>query len=57
MSMIKNIRQEFAEMKYIKDGCPESDARKETWESMVQSFYDGNEKAAIEEFNTWCGIN
>lgn len=51
--LMMNLQQEFAEYKYIKDGCPEGDARKEGWESMVKSFFDGNEAAALEEFHVW----
>ncbi len=53
--LFTTLQQEFAEYKYIKDGCPEGDARNETWESMVKSFFDGDNSAALEEFQVWCG--
>lgn len=61
MGIMKNIamsmQQEFAEYKYIKDGCPESDAKKENWESMVKSFFDGDENTALDEFEAWSAVN
>ena len=53
--LFTNLQQEFAEYKFIKDGCPEGDAKKEDWESMVKSFFDGDSAAALEEFQVWCG--
>ena len=49
------LQQEFAEYKFITDGCPESDAKREDWESMVSSFFDGDEDDAMNEFHVWCG--
>ena len=53
--LFTTMQQEFAEYKFIKDGCPEGDAAKEDWESMVKSFFDGDSAAALEEFQVWCG--
>jgi len=53
--LFTTMQQEFAEYKFIKDGCPEGDAAKEDWESMVKSFFDGDNAAALEEFQVWCG--
>ena len=44
-------KKEFVVAKFIADGCPEEDARNETWESMVENLFDGNEQAAIDEMN------
>lgn len=46
-------QQEFVELTYQKDGCPEVEARCENWDSMVKSFYDGNSDVALEEFSLW----
>ena len=53
--LFSTMQQEFAEYKFIKDGCPEGEAAKEDWESMVKSFFDGDNAAALEEFQVWCG--
>jgi hypothetical protein len=57
MSGIKRLyeqkQQEFAEYKFIKDGCPTDEAKKESWDSMVERFFDDDEDAALDEFNVW----
>lgn len=47
---LEEQQQKFAEEMFMKDGCPEEDAKKENWESMVQNLYDGDEDAALEAF-------
>jgi hypothetical protein len=56
-NMFTSLQQEFAEYKYIKDGCPESEAVKQNWESLVKYFFDGDEVAALEEFSAWTSGN
>jgi hypothetical protein len=57
MSGIKRLyeqkQQEFAEHKFTKDGCPADEAKKESWDSMVEHFFDNDEDAALDEFNVW----
>jgi hypothetical protein len=53
--MMMNLQQEFAVFKFVKDGCPEEDAKNESWDSMVAGLYDGNESAALTEFYLWNG--
>ena len=61
MSMIKRylekLQQEYAEHMFIKDGCPEEDAKNENWDSMVEMLYDGNYEAAWEEFQVFSDKN
>ena len=56
MSAIKEMlydkQQEFAAFKFIKDGCS-SDAEDESWDSMVEHLFDGDDDAAWNEFQIW----
>lgn len=46
--------REFVTRKFVQDGCPENDAKNESWEDMVESLFDGNEETAQEEFKEFC---
>lgn len=46
--------REFVTHKFVQDGCPESDAKNESWEAMVESLFDGNKEVAQEEFKEFC---
>jgi hypothetical protein len=52
-STYTTLRKHFVESKFQKDGCPVEDSKKESWDSMVASFYDGNGQLASEEFDLW----
>jgi len=47
---LEEQQQKFVEYKFTKDGCPADEAAKETWESMVKSFYEGDEELAWSDF-------
>lgn len=49
--MIAEYQQKFAEASFIKDGCSPEEAKKETWASMVEHLFDGNEAEAINQFH------
>ena len=46
-------QQEFAEARFIKDGCDPAAAKHEDWDSMVGNLYDGDTEAALTEFYAW----
>lgn len=47
------LQKQFVESKFQEDGCPVEDSKKESWDSMVASFYSGNGQLASEEFDLW----
>lgn len=47
---VEEEQQKFVEMMFTRDGCPVEDAKNENWESMVESFYEGDEELAWDEF-------
>lgn len=47
------LQKHFVELKFQNDGCPIEDSKKESWDSMVTSFYNGNGQLASEEFDLW----
>lgn len=57
MSMMKrhyeDKQAEFAKYTFMKDGCPEHEAEKESFDSMVVQFFDGDYDVAEEEFEIW----
>jgi len=46
---MSELEKKFVVSKFMADGCPEDDAKAETWESMVENLFDGDEEAAKQE--------
>jgi hypothetical protein len=48
-------QERFIEYIAVKDGCPPDEAVKISWDSMVASFFDGNETLARQQMAEWIG--
>jgi len=47
---LEKQQDDFAKYIFIKDGCPESEAKNYTWDDVVEHFYDGDEEVAYQDF-------
>jgi hypothetical protein len=52
-SLEEDKKARFIQHIATKDGCPSDEAAKFTWDSMVESFFDGNDKAARQHLAEW----
>ena len=54
MSMTKRWLEEeqdkFACETFIKDGCPEDEAKNMTWDDVITHFFDDDDELAMEAF-------
>lgn len=57
VSVGEDDKSRFIQHIAVRDGCPADEAKKMAWDSMVESFFDGNNELARQQMAEWIKEN